>query len=57
MRIVVQAKGLSRRVRSSLGLVLLCPRALVSCTTFKPPHISYDDEQLAILRADLLKPV
>jgi type IV secretion system protein TrbG len=41
----------------SLGFVLLISLALTGCATFKPPLISYDDEQPAILQADPPKPV
>jgi type IV secretion system protein TrbG len=41
----------------SLAFTLLMSAALAGCATFKPPLISYDDEQPAILQADPPKPV
>src|SRR5215472_2951262 len=41
----------------SLALILLMSTALTGCATFKPPQISYDDEQPAVLQADPPKPV
>src|SRR5262252_11211658 len=41
----------------SLAFMLLMSTALTGCATFKPPLISYDDEQPAILQADPPKPV
>jgi len=41
----------------SLPFVLLMSTALTGCATFKPPLISYDDEQPAVLQADPPKPV
>ena len=38
-------------------LVLLMSTALAGCATFKPPQISYDDEQPAVLQGDPPKPV
>jgi type IV secretion system protein VirB9 len=41
----------------SLAFTLLMSAALAGCATFKPPLISYDDEQPAILQPDPPKPV
>src|SRR6516162_8257726 len=41
----------------SLAFMLLMSTALAGCATFKPPLISYDDEQPAVLQADPPKPV
>src|SRR5215468_11017625 len=41
----------------SLAFMLLMSTALTGCATFKPPLISYDDEQPAVLQADPPKPV
>ena len=41
----------------SLSFMLLMSTALAGCATFKPPLISYDDEQPAVLQADPPKPV
>src|SRR5437660_8495230 len=41
----------------SLGFMLLISTALTGCATFKPPLISYDDEQPAVLQPDPPKPV
>jgi len=41
----------------SLAFILLMSTALTGCATFKPPLISYDDEQPAVLQADPPKPV
>src|SRR5258708_9780380 len=41
----------------SLPFVLLMSTALTGCATFKPPLISYEDEQPAVLQADPPKPV
>jgi len=38
-------------------LVLLISTALVGCATFRPPQISYDDEQPAVLQSDPPRPV
>src|SRR6202795_3428196 len=38
-------------------LVLMTSTALAGCATFKPPQISYDDEQPAVLQGDPPKPV
>src|SRR5580704_9020369 len=38
-------------------LMLVMSTALGGCATFKPPQISYDDEQPAVLQADPPKPV
>jgi P-type conjugative transfer protein TrbG len=38
-------------------LLLLMSTALAGCATFKPPQISYDDEQPAVLQGDPPKPV
>src|ERR1700730_7817291 len=38
-------------------LMLLTSTALAGCATFKPPQISYDDEQPAVLQGDPPKPV
>jgi type IV secretion system protein VirB9 len=38
-------------------LVLVTAAVLAGCATFKPPQISYDDEQPAALQADPPKPV
>src|ERR1700719_2798036 len=40
-----------------LVLVLMTSTALAGCATFKPPQISYDDEQPAVLQGDPPKPV
>jgi type IV secretion system protein VirB9 len=40
-----------------MSLVLVTSMVLTGCATFKPPQISYDDEQPAVLQADLPKPV
>src|SRR5258708_1083632 len=52
---LVEGAGLMRS--RSLGFVLLISTALTGCATFKPPQISYDDEQPAVLQADPPKPV
>jgi hypothetical protein len=36
----------------SFAFMLLMSTALTGCATFKPPLISYDDEQPAVLQAD-----
>ena len=41
----------------SLAFMLLISTALTGCATFKPPLISYDDEQPAVLQTDPPKPV
>ncbi len=41
----------------SLAFMLLMSTALTGCATFKPPLISYDDEQPAVLQTDPPKPV
>src|SRR6266478_1472094 len=41
----------------SFTFMLLMSTALTGCATFKPPQISYDDEQPAVLQADPPKPV
>jgi P-type conjugative transfer protein TrbG len=41
----------------SLSFMLLMSTTLTACATFKPPQISYDDEQPAVLQADPPKPV
>src|SRR5260370_34804081 len=41
----------------SLALIILVSTALAGCATFKPPPISYDDEQPAVLEGDPPKPV
>jgi len=41
----------------SVSFVMLMFTALTGCATFKPPQISYDDEQPAVLQADPPKPV
>jgi type IV secretion system protein TrbG len=41
----------------SLAFMLLMSTALTGCATFKPPLVSYDDEQPAVLQADPPKPV
>src|SRR5712671_8249043 len=41
----------------SFAFILLMSTALTGCATFKPPLISYDDEQPAVLQADPPKPV
>jgi P-type conjugative transfer protein TrbG len=38
-------------------LMLLMSTALAGCATFRPPQISYDDEQPAVLQGDPPKPV
>jgi P-type conjugative transfer protein TrbG len=38
-------------------LMLLTSTALAGCATFKPPQISYDDEQPAVLQGDPPRPV
>src|ERR1700741_4232135 len=38
-------------------LVLMTSTALAGCATFKPPQISYDDEQPAVLQGDPPRPV
>src|SRR5215468_2410705 len=40
----------------SLGFILIST-VLTGCATFRPPQISYDDEQPAVLQADPPKPV
>src|SRR5215475_13834960 len=48
----------ARLMRSrSLAFILLMSTAPTGCATFKPPLISYDDEQPAVLQADPPKPV
>src|SRR5258708_21782190 len=41
----------------SLALIILAATALAGCATFKPPQISYDDEQPALLEGEPPKPV
>src|SRR5262252_6776199 len=41
----------------ALAFILLMSTAQTGCATFKPPQISYDDEQPAVLQADPPKPV
>src|SRR5262249_55586623 len=41
----------------SFAFILLMSTALTGCATFKPPLISYDDEQPAVLQVDAPKPV
>ena len=41
----------------SLAFMLLISTALTGCATFKPPLISYDDEQPAVFQGELPKPV
>src|SRR5258708_12867239 len=41
----------------SLALIILTSTALAGCATFKPPPISYDDEQPAVLEGEPPKPV
>src|SRR6266478_2549060 len=41
----------------SFTFMLLMSTALTGCATFKPPQISYDDEQPAVLQSDPPKPV
>ena len=41
----------------SMSLMLMTSMVLTGCATFKPPQISYDDEQPAVLQADPPKPV
>ncbi len=41
----------------SLALIILASAALTGCATFKPPQISYDDEQPALLEGEPPKPV
>src|SRR5262249_17194280 len=41
----------------SVSFILLISISLTGCATFKPPQISYDDEQAAVLQADPPKPV
>ena len=41
----------------SLSFMMLMSTALTGCVAFKPPQISYDDEQPAVLQADPPKPV
>jgi type IV secretion system protein VirB9 len=38
-------------------VLVLASTILAGCATFKPPQISYDDEQPAILQGDPPKPV
>jgi type IV secretion system protein VirB9 len=40
-----------------MSLMLMTSMVLTGCATFKPPQISYDDEQPAVLQADPPKPV
>src|SRR5262252_1377831 len=48
----------ARLMRSrSLAFMLLMSTTLTGCATFKPPLISYDDEQPAVLQTDPPKPV
>ena len=41
----------------SIAFMLLMSTTLTGCATFKPPLISYDDEQPAVLQTDPPKPV
>src|ERR1700722_9142184 len=41
----------------SLSFMMLMSTALTGCVAFKPPQISYDDEQPAVLQGDPPKPV
>src|SRR6266446_7613527 len=52
---LVEGAGLMRS--RSLAFMLLISTALTGCATFKPPLISYADEQPTVLQADPPKPV
>src|SRR5262249_37769197 len=47
----------ARLMRARSLSFILMSTALAGCATFKPPQISYDDEQPAVLQADPPKPV